>query len=145
MIPPIIFDTREQRPWPIPGAIRKGLKTGDYSVEGYEDSICLERKSLNDLVGSMTKGRARFLREVRRMRDYRFKCIVVEATVREVMEGQYFSRTNPNSILGSVVSLCIRHNVQVHFAGDRQMAQVFSERWLKKAAQYSEESTNEAD
>ena len=42
----IIIDTREQKPWEFPGhttAVQK-LDTGDYSVEGLEDILCIERK-----------------------------------------------------------------------------------------------------
>jgi ERCC4-type nuclease len=42
----IIVDTREQKPWSFENyttAIRK-LDTGDYSIEGLEHLLCIERK-----------------------------------------------------------------------------------------------------
>jgi len=56
--PVLLVDTREQDPLPlhlnhpnwIGGERRVALKTGDYSVEGMEGLLCLERKSLADLV-----------------------------------------------------------------------------------------------
>ena len=42
----IIIDSREQKPWEFPGhttAVAK-LDTGDYSVKGLEDILCIERK-----------------------------------------------------------------------------------------------------
>jgi len=56
----IIVDSREQKPYLFGGytcGVKKsGLKTGDYSIEGYENSICVERKSKEDLYSSLGKG-----------------------------------------------------------------------------------------
>ena len=56
--PVVLVDTREKHPFPlhenhpnwIAGEKRASLKTGDYSVEGMEGLLALERKSLTDLV-----------------------------------------------------------------------------------------------
>ena len=64
-----IIDTREQLPLELPlRSITDTLPTGDYSVSGFEDLICVERKSLPDLIGCMTSGRTRFERELQRMK-----------------------------------------------------------------------------
>lgn len=42
----IIQDTREQNPWAFPcETVVRGLKCGDYSVDGFEDKIIIERKA----------------------------------------------------------------------------------------------------
>lgn len=41
----IIVDTREQKPWMFENMTRTKLDTGDYSIEGYEDIFCIERKA----------------------------------------------------------------------------------------------------
>lgn len=80
----IVYDTREQRPWlflskrwPMK---RKHLKVGDYSVEGYEDVIAIEKKSgINELLSNLTgKERPRFERFLKRLSKYPVKAIVVE-------------------------------------------------------------------
>ncbi len=56
--PVVLEDTREKQPLPlfanhpnwIAGERRKSLKTGDYTVEEMEATLCLERKSLADTV-----------------------------------------------------------------------------------------------
>jgi hypothetical protein len=56
--PVVLVDTREQQPLPlfanhrnwIAGERRATLKTADYSIEGMENLLGLERKSLADLV-----------------------------------------------------------------------------------------------
>jgi len=54
----VLVDTREKMPLPlsvnhpnwIAGERRTTLKTGDYTVESMESLLCLERKSLADIV-----------------------------------------------------------------------------------------------
>jgi ERCC4-type nuclease len=56
--PVVLVDTREKEPLPlflnhpnwIGGERRVALKTGDYTVEGMESLLSLERKNLADLV-----------------------------------------------------------------------------------------------
>ena len=37
--PPVVVDTREQRPYLFADSVRGTLRTGDYSLLGYEDRI----------------------------------------------------------------------------------------------------------
>ena len=53
----IIEDTRESAPLDFSSfrgveSVRQGLKTGDYSVAGFQDKLTFERKSVQDLVGT---------------------------------------------------------------------------------------------
>lgn len=60
----VLIDTREQRPWTFSRDTTSEFVTlteGDYSFAGYSDRVRIERKSLADLVGSITTGRERFL------------------------------------------------------------------------------------
>jgi ERCC4-type nuclease len=56
----IVIDSREQMPYlfiDYPCSTkRRGLSTGDYSLEGYEEEICIERKSKSDLYSSLGMG-----------------------------------------------------------------------------------------
>jgi len=56
----VAFDTREQLPFSFQQihmdrkrafvmTQKRTLQTGDYSIVGYEDRLCVERKSLEDL------------------------------------------------------------------------------------------------
>ena len=51
----VLMDDREKKAWDLPYKVeRKRLKTGDYTVKGFEDKIAIEKKSglvelLNDL------------------------------------------------------------------------------------------------
>ncbi len=79
----IIVDTREQTPWHFPRqtgvtVCRRALPAGDYALEG-DDGFAIERKSLNDFVGTITRGWDRFQRELERMEGWPNKVIIVES------------------------------------------------------------------
>ena len=119
----IIIDTREQTPFTFPDTItteRGTLQTGDYSLKGLglTELCAIERKSLPDLVGCCTgSNRARFKRELHRLRGYRCKAVVITADVDDVMNHGYRSRIAPSSVLGSVASWQTRYQVPFVFAG----------------------------
>jgi ERCC4-type nuclease len=71
--PVVIVDTREKTPFSftchgnwIAGTVRRKLDAGDYSVEGMEALLALERKSLSDLITTLIQCRSTFLRECER-------------------------------------------------------------------------------
>ena len=57
--PLIIIDNREQTPLTFQHfSSRRGtLQSGDYSLAGHEGRFTVERKSVADLIGSLTAGR----------------------------------------------------------------------------------------
>ena len=64
-----IVDTREQLPLNLDPLRTEPatLPTGDYSLKGLEHHVCIERKSLDDLLGCVGRDRERFERELHRM------------------------------------------------------------------------------
>ena len=119
MGPIVQIDTREQCPLDIkayPTEIAT-LPVGDYGISGFSDwqnpAFIVERKSLSDLISSLTQGRERFMREVEKMRQFRFAAIVIEATEAEVAAGQYGSKATPQSILQSLAAIQVRAGVHV--------------------------------
>lgn len=124
--PPILIDTREQRPlefgdWPTRV---ETMRYGDYGLDGFSDLdnplMVFERKSINDLVGTLTAGRDRFVRECHQLSRYRFAAIVIEGHEAEVRMHQYRSQVPPQSILGTLTALQYRYGVHVIWAGDRE-------------------------
>jgi ERCC4-type nuclease len=132
-LPPIVVDTREQRPWTFANdSIVATVPTGaDYSLLGWEHAIGLERKNLDDLVGSLTTGRERFMRSLAALRERPFRALVVEADLSTIIAGDFRSRMNPSSLLGSLASIMSR-GIPVVFASDHQSAGIFAERLLAK-------------
>ena len=118
-----VIDTREQLPLELPlRSITDTLPTGDYSVSGFEDLICVERKSLPDLIGCMTSGRTRFERELQRMKAYDARCVVVEAFWQQLRNGEYRSRITPETVTHTVVSWLSRFAVPFLFVDNRESA-----------------------
>lgn len=123
--PVIVIDTREQRPFHFGDTIRtvrKCLKTGDYSVEGYEGHFAVERKSIPDLIGTLTAGRDRFEREMQRMAAFRFRRVIVEGSLRQVLayvkriDRDRGRRVRLNSIIGTIYAFEVRYDVPFIFA-----------------------------
>lgn len=123
----IVQDSREQTPLSFHNfrgveTIRQGLKTGDYSVLGHESEICFERKSVQDLVGTLTSGHTRFLREMERMRDFKAKYILIEHSPEVLYAycakhgwGHKF-----NTIIQSLLAYACHYQVRVRFCKDRE-------------------------
>lgn len=136
----IIEDTREQTPLDFSGfrgveSVRSGLKTGDYSVQGYEDKICFERKSVPDLVGTLIGGHERFLREMDRMKDYEEKYILVEHSASKAY--LYCERHGWeykfDTIIQSLLAYAYHYRVRVKFCKNREdMAEYI----VKKSREY---------
>lgn len=129
----IIVDTREQRPWEFPDHNVKvrALPAGDYSLAGYEDRFAIERKSLADLVGTITTGRDRFLRELRSLRRFDFAAIIVEATWEDVEDARYMSGATPQSIVGSLLAFQMDFGVGLIMAGDAAAANAKAETLMR--------------
>jgi ERCC4-type nuclease len=132
--PVIVVDTREIEPYSFDpervAVIRRALPAGDYSLDGLEDRVAVERKTLDDLVTTVIRSRDRFRRELKLLREYKAACIVVEADLAEVLAGRYHSGAHPSAVLGAVVSIVIDYGVPVFFCSDRQVARLFTECYL---------------
>jgi ERCC4-type nuclease len=123
----IICDTREQNSLSFHGfrgvkTVRSGLKTGDYSIEGYEDQITFERKSVQDLVGTLIGGHQRFLKEMERMQAFKAKYILIEHTPTILF--QYCMKhgweKKFNTIIQSLLAYAHHYQVRVRFCKDRE-------------------------
>lgn len=79
----IPFLAKDRGPVHIP-TVRKHLKTGDYSIEGMEEMVAVERKSLVDLFGTLGGNRDRFERELARLQAMEFAAVIVEADWRDI-------------------------------------------------------------
>lgn len=123
----IIQDTREQL-WLDFSTFRNvevdvhKLDAGDYSIKGYETAISFERKSVQDLVGTLVSGHERFLRELERMKPYKEKYILVEHTPSILY--QYCVRhgwTHKfDMIYQSLLAYAYHYQVRVRFCKDRE-------------------------
>lgn len=136
----IVCDSREQLPYEFSSmldngghplvvpTVVKGLASGDYSIQGMEDKIAVERKSMDDCFSSMTWGRARFEAELARLSEMQAAFVMIEATWPEIMDPAghrpgWINQTEPRSVEGTIVSWSLRYGVHFWLAGDRRGAE----------------------
>ncbi|MCP4677616.1 MAG: hypothetical protein GY854_19295 [Deltaproteobacteria bacterium] len=133
----IVVDTREQLPYSFDedkaDSVRRKLAAGDYSIEGFEDRVAVERKTMDDFVNTVIHRRKRFYKELRLLAEYELACVVVEASLETVHNGLYVGEAHPNAVFGSAVSICVDFGVPVFFCSDRQLARKFTEMFLLRA------------
>lgn len=114
LMPTVIIDTREQDPLPITRlpVIREGLTTGDYSFAGGEHLFAVERKSIADLVACCVgDNRARFERELHRLRGFWFKRLLVIGRRQDIEAGKYRSAIQPKAVLHTLDAFEARYEV----------------------------------
>ena len=120
----MVVDTREQKPLfkPKPWIVNHGLNSGDYSIQGFEDVITIERKSIPDLLGTLGKGRIRFEKELNRMSEYKWKGLLIEGLENDVYQPNDFSSMHPNSIYHSLAAIETKWGMCIYYAKDKKHA-----------------------
>ncbi len=111
-LPVAIIDTREQNPlsfwrfrkW-FARIEHRGLRLGDYSVAGMEDSCVVERKDLADLIQSFTTNRGVFIQRLRRLSQLQHGLLVVTASLSEIKSEYPYRAANPNRITQSLLAV----------------------------------------
>ena len=134
-----IVDTREQEPYGfnprLVTPVRRALPAGDYSVAGLEHTVAVERKTLDDFVGTVMHARVRFYRELRRLESYARACIVVEADISDILASRYRGDAHPAAVLAGALAITVDFGVPVFFCSNRQIACRFTEGYLLRAAE----------
>ena len=142
----IIVDTREKMPWTltastIDGAISKKLDTGDYSIEGYEDKVCIERKrDAAELAANVCQ--ARFKSELERMMTYEYRYLILEFNIQDVLDYPVGSSVPPArwkklKTRGPYIMKCIsqfqvKYGINVVFAGNSRNAEYAATNIMKR-------------
>ncbi len=135
----VITDSREQKPYRYPGAMVKGLKTGDYTLEGLEDKVVVERKSKTDCYSSMGAGRKRFHNEFKRMAKFDYAAIVLECSLADFLIPPPFSKLSPKSAINTLISWSIQYGVHIFFAEDRRRGRGVTYRILEKYLKHKDD------
>lgn len=87
----ILVDSREKKPFKFYDRFgdliechKQKLGTGDYSLLGMEDVLCIERKeSVTELAGNCVA--KRFIKELERMRAYKYKFLILEFSLSDIL------------------------------------------------------------
>lgn len=146
----ILQDSREQRPLDLtipyegkPFTMKSeigSLATGDYAIKGLQHLAVVERKSIDDLISvCVGDNRERFKRELQRAKAYPTRVIIIEGFESNVLMGQYRSKINPLSVIGSLYKWRARYGISFQWAGDRTQAALAVARTLWASAQVHHE------
>jgi ERCC4-type nuclease len=135
----IIVDTREQNPYrfdkifPQPKIMVETLRSGDYSLRGYENNVAVERKTLIDAYGTFGKGRVRFENELSRLSEYDFAAVVIEADWHTIIfNPPVRSQFNPKSFFASVIAWQQRYGVHFWACMNRDFGEKTTYRILER-------------
>ena len=144
--PIILVDTREKVPFEflnvrnwIEKTKKKKLDVGDYSIEGMEDQIALERKTLTDLVTTLIQNRKRFFKMCEKLAAYRWRGILIEATYEDVKSpyDDLNTQAHPNAVSGSLDALEARFGIPVIYTSSyRSLSEEKAASWLSKHFTY---------
>ena len=155
----IIQDTREQTPYIFRGydTIIKKLLVADYSIQGMDNRIVIERKSLADAYGTIGKGRERFVKQLAIMSDYEYSAIVIESGISDfILYPESFNKAllkrckanltldydklkmkmSPKAAVNSLFAWSICYGVHVFWCDNREYGQATTLRLLEKFYKY---------
>ena len=113
------------------GYMSKKLDTGDYSLEGYEDKLCIERKrSSGEIAKNINE--ARFERELERMSKFPHAFIVCEFEFEDILNFPINSgipqnrwdqlKVTANFLLSKLSDYQVKYGVHVLFCGSKKNA-----------------------
>tara|TARA_R110000803_G_scaffold6519_2_gene21227 strand:- start:3789 stop:4271 length:483 start_codon:yes stop_codon:yes gene_type:complete len=142
----VIVDTREKDPWTLRSSaigervVRK-LDTGDYTIEGLEDVLCIERKKgPAELAGNFIE--KRFKDVLKRIEQFPYKYLIVECDVKDVVDypvGSNIpkSRWKNIKIRGPLImkflsEIQVNYGVHVIFAGSAENAEYVAVNIMKR-------------
>jgi ERCC4-type nuclease len=101
---------------------------------GLENHIAIERKELNDFIGSLTTDRARFEKELHKGRALDYFALVIEANLSDLVNGHYRSQMSSKSAIQSLLAFSVRYRLPVWFCENRKYGQRVTESLLCKYA-----------
>jgi len=147
----VIIDTREQNPWKIKHhttAVEK-LDTGDYSIDGMQDILCIERKqSISEFVNNMSE--KRFKDVLTRMQSYKYKYIIFEFNFSDVMNFPVGStiprrvwsklRISPNYIIKYISDILTIYGIPVLFCDSATGAEKAAMSIMRRIYEYEKKS-----
>lgn len=120
----ILQDTRECQP--LFTRVPKGLTirsekldTGDYSLAGFRDRFCVERKMISDLISFCSSERDKTKLKLERMGRMDWSALVIEARESDLYHPYLNSTVSPEVIRQSLVSFSIRWGIHIYI-GNRE-------------------------
>lgn len=117
----ILCDTREQHPWKFESpCIPKMLEAGDYTLQGMESVLRIERKgSVGEFVRNCSSDWPRFKAALERLAKFRHVVIVCAFNMRDILSGKWPGQVPPETVLGRLSEIMLDMRIPVLLAGGR--------------------------
>ena len=141
-----IVDTREKDPWMLRSAsigerTIKKLDTGDYSIEGLESILCIERKkSVAEFAANSTE--KRFKDELNRMLPFKYRFIILEFSISQIIDypvGSNIPKSRWSNIgirgpyiMKFISEIQVNYGINVIFAGSTENAEYTAVNIMKR-------------
>lgn len=148
----VLRDTREKegKGWQFSaskycsGTRVQGLKTGDYTLLGYENLLCIERKgSIIEFANNLCQ--ERFFNELERLEDFPYAFLVLEFSLKDLIdypfsEGIPYSVRKKIKISGAFLlrKLCeiqLKYKTKIIFAGNKTSSKEFAMSIFKRVVE----------
>jgi len=109
------------------------LHTGDYTLRGFEDVVCVERKACaSEIAMNLGKKKGAFNAEMERMKDFPFSFLICEFDMEDVLKYPEGSRVPRNlrakvKVTGKYLLKCLLefqvwYDTKIIFAGNKHNA-----------------------
>jgi hypothetical protein len=135
----VIKDTREKEGYHFKeydqcsGMVVETMKTGDYTVKGLEDVLCVERKaSVAEISNNLGRKKSAFIAEMDRMKSFEHSFMVLEFSMTDVLEfpkgsnipisKQRQTRITGKYILKSLLEFQINYGINIIFCDSKYNA-----------------------
>lgn len=156
----IVVDTREQTPWfkktPKGTVVVRGtLRYGDYTIKGFEDVFCIERKNPDDFISSVTSDHRRFADRLYEMAEMERAIVIVETTMDLILArcqpgkpkrklvkirgggirpvvNKDVRDVHPNSVMGAIESMLGKYGVSILFCSSPKDAELRAVNIMRK-------------
>lgn len=132
-------DSREKkhRGWYYPNMEIVKLEAGDYSIKDLENIVSIERKdNIHELFCNLgtKKNKTRFYNELELLSKYKYKFIVVEATLAQLLCGSRFSVLSPSYVMELIHKIYCDYNIPTLFLDHGEYAQNYVGSLLEQIA-----------
>ncbi len=139
----IIVDTREQQPWNFKhhSIASKKLDAGDYSLEGFENILAIERKkSVCEIANNVVE--SRFKDALERLGQLKYSFILLEFDLENVLNYPIGStlpkrlwdktKITPTFLLRNILDWELKYNIKIFFCGSSSNAEQLAEYIFRK-------------
>jgi ERCC4-type nuclease len=142
----IIIDTREQQPWEFDNHLTSKLKldTGDYSIQGLEHLLAIERKkSVAEIANNISE--KRFDNVLDRLSKIPYKFMLMEFDLEDVYSFPIGSdipkklwpklKISPKYLLKYLTEIQLNYGIHIIYCGCKENAEKMAESIMKRVSE----------